>query len=271
MARAIISGLLSRSEQKLDLVVVDRNVDKCEAFRTEYGALATLEIGYDVCDCDVLLLAVKPQDLRNACLELAGRVRRALVISVAAGSTPEVLSDWLGGHRRVVWAMPNTPAMVGQAVAGLYALADLSEADRRTAEHLFGAIGSTLWLPHEAAMDALTAVAGCGPAYVFFMMEALERAACELGFDARTARFLSASTFIGALRLLEVTGESPADLRSKVATKGGITERAIRNLEASGFSSIVAQAVNGANARAAAMRRAFNLTEPEVASVGVRA
>ena len=156
------------------------------------------------------------------------------------------LSLWLGGHGVIVRAMPNTPAMVLAGVTGLYSLPGVPERQRRQAETVLAAVGTTLWLEKEAQMDAITAISGSGPAYVFLFIEALQEAAVELGFTPDQARTLSLETFLGAAKLAHQSSEDAATLRARVTSKGGTTERAILAMEAAGVKQAIIQAAQAA-------------------------
>jgi len=192
------------------------------------------------------VLAVKPQQLHGVAIQLRGRLDGKLVISIAAGVRSADLSLWLGGHAVIVRAMPNTPAMVLAGVTGLYALPEVPEHQRQQAETILGAVGTTLWLEKEVQMDAVTAISGSGPAYVFLFIEALQEAAMELGFTPDDARTLSLETFLGAAKLASQSSEDAATLRARVTSKGGTTERAILAMEAAGIKQTIIQATQAA-------------------------
>ena len=182
--------------------------------------------------------------------QLAPLLKDHLVISIAAGIRASDICRWLGGHARVVRAMPNTPALVRAAVTGLYALPGVSAQQKQHAEAILAAVGSVLWLEREELLDALTAVSGSGPAYVFYFIEALQQAARELGLDAAQARQLSLETFLGAARLASQSDEDAATLRARVTSKGGTTERALQSMEHDGVRSAIARAIHAAHERA---------------------
>jgi pyrroline-5-carboxylate reductase len=170
--------------------------------------------------------------MREAATAAAPHLTDPLVVSIAAGIRLESLSRWLGGLERLVRAMPNTPALVHAGVTGLYAPSVVGTADRQAAETLVSAVGAALWFENEADLDAVTAVSGSGPAYVFYAMEALESAARGLGLPEGASRSLALWTFVGAAKLAIERGEDPAVLRAQVTSKGGTTERALEVLEA---------------------------------------
>jgi pyrroline-5-carboxylate reductase len=246
MASALIGGLIKNGWSRESLAVVEidaearARVERDFAVRTHAEATAGAEC---------IVLAVKPQQLREIAQALAPVVRNALVISIAAGVRASDLSRWLGGHRRVVRAMPNTPALVLAGMTGLYAAPDVSREDREGAEEILRAAGRTLWVASEEEIDAVTAISGSGPAYVFYFIEALEQAAADLGFDAEAARALALQTFSGAVKLAAQSTDDVATLRAKVTSKGGTTERALAQLEHDGVRAAVARAARAAAGR----------------------
>lgn len=247
MATAIIGGLCRLPDTHIR--VVEPGADKRAMLAERFGVTPLEEppAAWSA-DC-IVVLAVKPQQLRAVCQALAPALNGALVVSIAAGVGVALLADWLGGHHRVVRVMPNTPAMVGRGVAGLYAPADVAAADRETAEALLAATGKTVWVAEESGIDAITAISGSGPAYVFYLIEALEEAAVHLGFDAATAKMLALETFAGALALAESSPESVATLRARVTSPGGTTERAIASFDAAQLKAVIGVGVNACQAR----------------------
>jgi pyrroline-5-carboxylate reductase len=197
----------------------------------------------------VTLLAVKPQQLRAVAEGLRPLLQTQLLVSIVAGIRTADLSRWLGGYPRIVRVMPNTPALVLAGVSGLYAASSVTPKERRMAEAIVGAVGSTLWVEREELMDAVTAVSGSGPAYVFYFIEALEQAGRELGLTEAQARRLSLDTFAGAARLAREGGEELGTLRARVTSKGGTTERALQSMENDRLKPLIIEAVRRAAAR----------------------
>jgi pyrroline-5-carboxylate reductase len=232
MARAIIGGLLAKDAAKAaDIVVVEPDPSARLRLLAEYGVRAFEAAGPEMAGAEAVILAVKPQQMREAASRAAVVLGDALYVSIAAGIRIDDLSRWLGGRRRIVRAMPNTPALVHAGITGLHAPAGVGDPDRAAAEHLLGAVGATLWFEQEGDLDAVTAVSGSGPAYVFYAIEALEAAARELGLAEGASRSLALWTFVGATKLAIERGEDPAALRAQVTSKGGTTERALEVLE----------------------------------------
>ncbi len=202
-----------------------------------------------ILDVDLLLLAVKPQQMRQAIAPLAGSLRQQLVVSIAAGIRMGDLKRWLGGYARLVRAMPNTPALIGAGITGLCADVEVNPLEKAAAQSVLEAVGEVVWIDDESRMDAVTAVSGSGPAYVFYFIEALEEAAGKLGLDAATARRLALATVQGAARLAIDSDASPTLLRQRVTSKGGTTEAALASLERDSVKQAITRAVAAAEAR----------------------
>jgi pyrroline-5-carboxylate reductase len=252
MASALIGGLLKRGYSSAHLRVVEINADNCRRLHNDFSIRASDEPGPAVEHSQVVVLAIKPQQLREAAQQLAPLLSGQLIISIAAGIRAADIARWTG-TRNVVRAMPNTPALVRSGVAGLYALDEVSAERRDEAQKILMAVGDTLWLENEAMMDAVTAVSGSGPAYVFYFIEAMQRAARELGFDNEQARRLTLDTFLGAIRLAEAEKEDVSVLRARVTSKHGTTERALLSMEANSVQQHIIEAVKAAAARAREM------------------
>jgi pyrroline-5-carboxylate reductase len=227
MARALIGGLLQRGFSADAISVTEVDAAARMQLSSQFAVRVAAQPGTDVQSSEVVLLAIKPQQMRTVAAELRGLLRTQLVITIAAGVRIVDLARWLDGYPRIVRVMPNTPALVLAGISALYAGPTVTAAERQSAETILAAVGSTLWVQHEEQLDAVTGVSGSGPAYVFYFMEALEQAARELGLDESAARSLSLQTFVGAARLAEHSAEDPAVLRARVTSKGGTTERAL--------------------------------------------
>ncbi len=196
------------------------------------------------------MLAVKPQQMRVAAAALQPRLARELVISIAAGIRLVDLSRWLGGYATLVRCMPNTPALIGAGISGLYASDAVGAGERALTESILGAVGATLWVPQERLLDPVTAISGSGPAYVLYFIEALQQAAQEMGFSTADARKLAVETFVGTAGLAAQSPEAVALLRQRVTSRGGTTERAIASMEADRVKELIVRAVHAANQRA---------------------
>jgi pyrroline-5-carboxylate reductase len=188
--------------------------------------------------------------MREVARELAPHLRGELVLSIAAGIRLADIGRWLGGHARLARCMPNTPALIGAGVTGLYARPEAGPEGRQNAQAILEAVGEVIWVEEEALLDPVTAVSGSGPAYVFYFIEALERAARELGLDAPGARRLAIGTFRGAAELAARSSDSPGTLRERVTSKGGTTERALATMQADRLADAIVRAVRAANERA---------------------
>jgi pyrroline-5-carboxylate reductase len=248
MARALIGGMVQKGFDATAISVVETDADKRQQLQNEFGVEATEQLP-SVGKADVIVLAVKPQQLRDLSIFLGSLLQQQLIISIAAGIRCEDLARWLGGYEAIVRVMPNTPAQVQQGVSALYATTAVTEVQRRQAESILRAVGQTLWLDEESRMDAVTAISGSGPAYVFYFMEALQQAAIELGFNAEEARMLTLQTFVGASALATGSSESPAVLRAQVTSKGGTTEQALLSMDNAAVKSAIVKAAHAAASR----------------------
>ncbi|MCL4184562.1 MAG: pyrroline-5-carboxylate reductase [Burkholderiaceae bacterium] len=258
MAAALIGGMIARGTPAASVRVIEPVQAQRDALHRRFGVSTFAQAHREALGgADLVVVAVKPQQMREALMPLATLVRDALVVSVAAGIRARDMSRWLGGHRRIVRAMPNTPALIGMGVTGLAALAGVDEADRATAEHALGAVGPTVWVDDESLLDAVTAVSGSGPAYVFLLMEAMQEAALALGLDAAQARTLTLNTVAGAAQLALRSDEPPATLRERVTSKGGTTAAALAVLEAGGLRDLMARALAAAQRRSVEMGDEF--------------
>jgi pyrroline-5-carboxylate reductase len=250
MATALIAGLAGKVAQGHDIHVVDPNAEALGKLRTEYGVTTAPEIGAEVAASDVIVLAVKPQQMRDVALRLQSQLEaRPLVLSIAAGIRGTDLSRWLGGYGAIVRTMPNTPALIGQGITGMVAMAGVSDTQKQAADSILRAVGKTVWLDSEDAIDPVTAVSGSGPAYVFFFLEAMQQAALEMGLSGEQGRELAIATFTGAAQLAAQSDEPLEVLRQRVTSKGGTTHAAITSMEAAGVKQSIVAAMKAAAAR----------------------
>jgi pyrroline-5-carboxylate reductase len=257
MATALIGGLLKNGWSPHDLNVVEIDAAARARMERDSGVATYADMAPAVGETGCVVLAVKPQHMCAVARSLAPLLGDSLVVSIAAGVRIGDLSRWLGGYQRIVRAMPNTPALALAGVAGLYAGPTVEDSDRSRAEQILAAAGRTLWVETEERLDGVTAVSGSGPAYVFYFIEALQRAAAQLGFDDRAARLLAIETFKGAAKLADESNESAATLRVRVTSKGGTTERALNELENRGVGEAIVQAVRAAAERSRELGDAF--------------
>jgi len=257
MARSLIGGLVARGTPGGSIRVAEPAEAARKALADDFG-VATFADGTQAADgADVWMLAVKPQVLRQVCEALApqARARRPLIVSVAAGITTAQIARWLGGGEHtdapaIVRCMPNTPALLGAGVTGLFATPAVDASGRERAQALLSSAGTTVWIDDEAQMDAVTGTSGSGPAYVFLLAEAMEDAAKRQGLPGDTARTLALQTILGAARMLTEPGAPPpAELRRRVTSPGGTTQAAIETFEEGGLRELVDRAIANAAER----------------------
>lgn len=259
MAGALIGGLVKRGVAGSHLVVADPSPDQLQRLQRDYGIATTVDNAAAVKDAEVVVIAVKPQQIRTVAQALAGPLATSLplVISVAAGIPHAALSRWLGAGVPVVRTMPNRPALNGFGATGLYAPQSVGAAHRALAETIMAAVSATVWVDHESQMDTVTALSGSGPAYFFLFMEALEAAARERGLPAEVAHQLTLETAFGAAQMARQSPDSLSTLREQVTSKGGTTAAALAVLDAAGLRAIVAHAVAAADRRSAELAAEF--------------
>lgn len=248
MARALIGGLKTNGFLMTDINVIEPDIEKRIKLNADFGVSVTEQLP-SVALADIVVLAVKPQQLRDLSIFLGSLLQKQLLISIAAGIRAKDIARWLGGYQAIIRVMPNTPAQIQLGVSALYAMPEVTQAQHLQAEAILKAVGETLWLDEESKMDAVTAISGSGPAYVFYFIEAMQQAALELGLNEDQAKKLSLQTFIGASKLAEQSHESTATLRSQVTSKGGTTEQAILTMESATVKSSIIKAAKAAAAR----------------------
>lgn len=261
MGQALAGGLLNSGWPAENVTIVDTDPDmsarlksqfkQCHIFSRTETALASV---------DIVVLAVKPQAMRLACEQIAAQCQstRPLVISIAAGTSTKDVDTWLGGGLAVVRCMPNTPALVQAGTTGMYANSEVSLQQREIAEAVLGSVGFALWLQQESLLDVVTAVSGSGPAYFFYLIEAMLDAGQSLGLNEMQARQLVVHTAAGAAQLIEKTGETPQQLRLAVTSKGGTTEAAIKTLDQGNVKNIIRAAITNAAEKAQQLASATN-------------
>ncbi|MCB1776772.1 MAG: pyrroline-5-carboxylate reductase [Candidatus Competibacteraceae bacterium] len=251
MARCLIGGLLANSGDADRIWVAEPDAGQRELLRGRFGVHTGADNSEIAAKGQVIILAVKPQVLRQVVEALAERVqeRQPLVISIAAGVREPDLRRWLGYDAAIVRTMPNTPALVGEGISALCGEAGLADGDWQTAERIFAAVGETVRVPDEGLMDAVTAVSGSGPAYFFAVIEAMQAAAIEQGLPADTARRLVLRTAIGAARMALPGDPDAAELRRRVTSPGGTTAAALGVLERAGLARMMSSAIAAATER----------------------
>ena len=251
MARSLIGGLIAKGTPNRDISVSEPKADLRKKLNKDFGVNALEENASVAKGADVIVLAVKPQILQEVVTPLSSLVAEArpLLISVAAGVTSSSIERWVGGQPALIRVMPNTPALIGAGISALYANSNVSDDQRALAEKIMAAVGKTIWIKEESLMDTVTAVSGSGPAYFFYVMQAIHDAAVGEGLDAQTARLLTLETALGAARLAVESTEDPGTLQKQVTSPGGTTEAAIRVLNDSGVGDALQRAVSAARAR----------------------
>ena len=253
MAASIIGGLVADGRPATTITVADPSAETLAGLAARWPGIRTTEDNNTaVQGADVVVLAVKPQVMRAVCEDLTADLgdRSLLVLSIAAGVRAGDIDRWLGGNRAIVRCMPNTPALVQSGASGLFATNAVSDDQRNAAERIMRAVGLTLWVNDEPKLDAVTAVSGSGPAYFFYVMEAMQAAGEKLGLSAEQARLLVLETAFGAAKLALESRDDAATLRARVTSKGGTTERAIQTLEAGGLRTLFEDALAAAAKRA---------------------
>lgn len=248
MARSLVGGLLNTGWPNNQICVSEPDEEKRDFFQHTMGVQALPQNEATIEDADVIVLAVKPQVLRDVLtgVQQSLQQRRPLIVSIVAGIRERDIQRWSGGGLSIVRAMPNTPALVGSAATGLYANELVGEAQRDIAESLLRAVGTTVWLDEEVMLDVVTALSGSGPAYFLYFMEALEQAAIQHGLASDTARLLTLETCLGAAKLAINSEEDLLELRRRVTSPGGTTESALQIMDRANLPHILNQALDAA-------------------------
>ena len=257
MATSLISGLIASGHEPHRIWVSDTNPETLQRHAEQLGVNVSQNNLQVVDAVDVVVIAVKPQVLKNVVEPLAAAIkqRQVLVVSVAAGINQDSLARWLGDGVAIVRCMPNTPALVLTGATALHANASVSSMQKDLAENILRAVGLALWVEDEAQLDAVTAVSGSGPAYYFLLLEAMEKAALELGLDEHSARLLIQQTALGAAKIALESSESPTVLRERVTSPNGTTQKAIETFQENGFGEIVSKALHAARDRSIEMSK----------------
>ncbi len=256
MASALIAGLAGKLTAGSNIRVIDPNPAALENLHARFGVNGAASVAAGLVGFDVIVLAVKPQSMRevaaqllpqlNACLAGGGQ---PLILSIAAGIRSIDLSRWLGGYQAIVRCMPNTPALIGLGITGMVSAAAVSAQQKQAADAIMSAVGATVWLDDEALIDPVTAVSGSGPAYVFYFIEAMQQAALEMGLSSAQGTQLALATFVGASQLAAQSTEPVALLRERVTSKGGTTHAALVSMEQSGVKEAIVAALKAAAQR----------------------
>ncbi len=252
MATALIGGLLGQGFSAGTISVVEINAENRTRLQQDFLVRAVESLAEGVDGSQVIVLAVKPQQLKEVAGQLAPHLTGQVLISIAAGIRAQDLARWTESQI-IVRAMPNTPALIQSGMTGMYAMPSVTAVQREQAQRILSAVGEVMWLDDEVMIDAVTAISGSGPAYVFYLIEALELAAVRLGFNAADARRLSVATFLGGSKLAAASAEEVAVLRARVTSKNGTTERALLSLADNQVAEHIVAAALAAEARSREM------------------
>jgi len=260
MTRCLLAGVLEADYQANKIWVCDPNPEKLQSLTHQYGVHVTDVNQEAIANAEVIVFAVKPQNMQAAVMQAAAQIRqkKPLIISVAAGVTTAAIQNWLGFTTAVIRCIPNTPAMVGSGATGLYANEEASEEQRQIAESLLRSVGIILWLETEAQLNTVTALSGSGPAYFFLVMESLQQAAEEAGLSSQQAKLLTIQTALGSARLALETEHALTELRDQVTSPGGTTEQGVAVLEAGGLAELFAKALQAARQRAIELSNGYS-------------
>ena len=249
MASAIVGGLVKSGRAAASIVVVDPGEAQRDKLRADFGVRTLAAADATLADAALVVWAVKPQLFRAAAAPCSQYVGQALHLSVMAGIRSDAIAR-ATGTERIVRSMPNTPALIGEGIAGLFARGAVTTTDRAQVEAVLAPTGQTLWVANEEDLDAVTALSGSGPAYVFYFIEAMMQAARDMGLTTEQGKQLALATFSGATSLAQASSEAPDVLRERVTSKGGTTYAALMSLEASGVKPAIVQALRAAQLRA---------------------
>lgn len=261
MAHSMVGGLVADGWEPASIVVADPDKDQLMSLSSRFAVRTTTENKKAAESSDVILIAVKPQIIRDVAKDLAAVVqnRQPLVISIAAGVRAVDLERWIGGRCPVVRCMPNTPALVQSGATALFGNKIVSKPQKDLAESILRSVGLALWVDDEAMLDVVTALSGSGPAYFFLIIEILEQAAAALGLKEETARLLAVQTAFGAAKMALESSEDAAVLRQRVTSPGGTTEVALSVLEKGHIRALFNDALKAARDRAVALAEQFGV------------
>jgi pyrroline-5-carboxylate reductase len=256
MASAIIGGLIAQGKPTELIHVIEPFAEAREKLLSSFGITALEEAGSFLVNADLLVWAVKPQTFKEAAAAVRAHNQQGLHLSVAAGISSDSIARWLGTER-VVRAMPNTPALIGKGITGLFARAAVTASEKALVNQVVTTTGEFIWLDAEVQLDAVTALSGSGPAYMFYFMEAMTAAGVEMGLPKDTAYRLAVATFMGAGELAHRSDEAPEELRARVTSKGGTTYAALSSMEHDDIKGQFVRAMHAAGQRAKALGEEF--------------
>lgn len=260
MATALIGGLANKVTPGSAIHVIDLKEESLKTLRKRFGVTSSVTMDETLAQCDVLILAVKPQQIHEAVISLKPHVNSQLILSIAAGISTNALSRWLGGYNCIVRTMPNTPALIGKGITGLFALPSVPSDQKQIAETIIKAVGETVWVEQEDLLNAVTAISGSGPAYVFYFIEALEAAGIALGLTKEQALKLAVTTFTGSSELAFQSTDSVDILREKVTSPGGTTFAALTVMQNEKIKDIIMKATEAAAKRSVELGDEFGKT-----------
>ena len=252
MAQALIAGLRKQGAAANSIRVVEPLASTRQLLIDQLGVHALPQANDSLGDTQLVVWVIKPQLFQAVAQPLKDLFPQALHLSVAAGIRSDSITQWLGTER-VVRAMPNTPALVGLGQTGLYARGAVSAEQRQQVEALLQAVGQSIWVSSEDLLDVVTAVSGSGPAYVFYVIEAMVAAGVRMGLTPAQAHQLAVGTMVGAAELARASSEAPAVLRERVTSKGGTTHAAISSMQADGLPALFEKAMVAARDRAVSL------------------
>ena len=251
MAYALISGLINNGFPAVNIAVSDLSSELLSQRKTEFNLKVFTDNTDLVNNCDIIVLAVKPQVLFDVCDQIKNDISdKHLIISIAAGIRSHDINRWLGKGRAIVRTMPNTPALLGKGITGMFANEEVSDEQKTNSEDIINAVGSSIWVESEDMVDAVTAVSGSGPAYFFLMIESMTKAGMALGLDEESANKLSIETALGAAMMAKNSSDNVYELRAKVTSPNGTTQAAIESFQDQDFEVVVSHALRAAYDRA---------------------
>ena len=263
MASSLIGGLVAKNFLGPNIHVSDLNQDVLHNLKEKFGIIPFYSDNIAaIKEVDIIVLATKPQVMAGVAIEIGNGISGSpLIISIAAGIREVDLGRWLGGHRAIIRTMPNTPALLQCGATGLYANSFVSEKQKSLAESIMHSVGITTWMDKESQLDAVTALSGSGPAYFFLLMEAMENAGIEMGLPKEVAHRLTVQTALGAAKMARENSDGTGELRKKVTSPGGTTERAIDVFRGDGFEQLVLQALLAARDRSEELARSLSAVD----------
>lgn len=260
LTQALIAGLLYNQYDPKKIWASNPSTEKLDSLKQQFDVHTAQDNLQAIAQADVVVLAVKPVHIPALCAEIKAAIlqRRPLIISVAAGVTVALLEKWLGADTAIIRVMPNTPATVGSGATGLYAGRAAAPTQKDLAEMIFRTVGITLWMEEEDQLDVICAVSGCGPGYIFLIMESIAATAQQLGLPEAVARLLTAQTFLGSARLALESSLSLTELRRQVTSPKGATEQIVQKLEQGGIRDLLSAAIESAVQRCAQIASNWN-------------